>query len=175
MAHRPGGETQPGRSFLDSGEGAEMKVILLSDSRDLGKKGAVVNVADGYARNYLFPRKIAVEANEMNMRSLNQEKKRLDEKARKLLSQAKHAAESLEDKTVKVRAKAGESGRLFGSITTRDIADAIQKAFKIELDKKSIEIDDQIKTIGLYLATLKLHQDVEVKINVHVVSEEARS
>jgi large subunit ribosomal protein L9 len=152
-----------------------MKAILLEDARDLGKKGAVINVADGYARNYLFPRKIAVEANETNMRSLNQEKKRLDDKAKKLLAEARQAAAALDNATVTVRAKAGESGRLFGSITSKDIADAVERTFKIEIDRKHIEIDDQIKTIGLYLATLKLHQDAEVKINVHVVSEEARS
>ncbi|MDP2859897.1 MAG: 50S ribosomal protein L9 [Bacillota bacterium] len=152
-----------------------MKAILLEDARDLGKKGAVINVADGYARNYLFPRKIAVEANETNMRSLNQEKKRLDDKSKKLLAEARQAVAALDNATVTVRAKAGESGRLFGSITSKDIADAVERTFKIEIDRKHIEIDDQIKTIGLYLATLKLHQDVEVKINVHVVSEEARS
>jgi len=148
-----------------------MKVILLEDARDLGKKGAVINVADGYARNYLFPRKIAVEANDTNMRSLNQEKKRLDDRTKKLLAEARQAAAALDNATVTVKAKAGESGRLFGSITSKDIADAIEKAFKVGIDRKHIEIDDQIKTIGLYLATLKLHQDVEVKINVHVVSE----
>ncbi len=152
-----------------------MKVILLEDARGIGKKGAVLNVADGYARNYLIPRKIAVEANESNMRSLNQEKKRQDDRARRVLSEAQVAAKVLENATVKVKAKAGESGRLFGSITSKDIADAIEKNFKLTVDRKHIEIDDQVKTIGLYLATLRLHQDVEVKINVHVVSEEARS
>jgi len=152
-----------------------MKVILLEDARGIGKKGAVLNVADGYARNYLVPRKIAIEANESNMRSLNQEKKRQDERAKRLLSEAQDAAKALENATVKVRAKAGESGKLFGSITSKDIADAIEKTFKITVDRKHIEMDDQMKTIGLYLATLRFHQDVEVKINVHVVSEEARS
>ncbi len=152
-----------------------MKVILLEDARGIGKKGAVLNVADGYARNYLIPRKIAIEANESNMRSLSQEKKRQDDRAKRLLSEAQESAKALENATVKVKAKAGESGRLFGSITSKDIADAIERTFKLTVDKKHIEIDDQIKTIGLYLATLRLHQDVEIKINVHVVSEEART
>ena len=152
-----------------------MKVILLEDARDIGKKGAVLNVTDGYARNYLIPRKIAVEANESNMRSLNQERKRQDDRAKRLLAEAREAAKALDNATVKVKAKAGGSGRLFGSITSKDIADGIEKVFGIAIDKKHIEIDDQIKTIGLYLATLRLHQDVEVKVNVHVVSEEART
>ena len=152
-----------------------MKVILLEDARDIGKKGAVLNVTDGYARNYLIPRKIAVEANESNMRSLNQERKRQDDRAKRLLAEAREAAKALDNATIKVKAKAGGSGRLFGSITSKDIADGIEKVFGIAIDKKHIEIDDQIKTIGLYLATLRLHQDVEVKVNVHVVSEEART
>ena len=152
-----------------------MKVILLEDAQGIGKKGAVLNVADGYARNYLIPRKIAVEASESNLKSLQHQKRQQDERAKRLLAEAREAAKVLENATVKVKAKAGESGRLFGSITSKDIAEAIDRTFGIAVDRKRIDIDEQIKTVGLYMATIRLHQDVEVKINVHVVSGEANS
>jgi len=149
-----------------------VKVILLQDSKDLGKKGAVVNVSDGYARNYLFPRSIATEANESNMKSLQEVEKREDAKVKKALADAKAVASHLKEKVVTVRARAGETGRLFGSVTAKDIADAIQAQFKIPVDKRRVELQETVKSIGLYTALLSLHQNVEVQINVKVVSEE---
>lgn len=152
-----------------------MKVILLQDSKDLGKKGTVVNVSDGYARNYLLPRKIAALADESAMRDLAERKKREDAKMRKLLEQAKAAAARLEGKSVRVKAKDGDNGRLFGSVTTKDIADSISAQYKIAVDKRRIDLEDQVKTVGVYTATLKLHQDVQISMNVEVVAEEERT
>jgi large subunit ribosomal protein L9 len=152
-----------------------MKVILLQDSKDLGKKGSVVSVSDGYARNFLLPRKVAIPATENNMRNLQEDHRREELKAGRLLNEARFQAGALNDATVTVRAKAGETGRLFGSVTSKDVADAIQAAYKLAIDKRRIEVEESVKTIGLYRATLKLHQEVEVSINVKVVAEEDRS
>jgi large subunit ribosomal protein L9 len=149
-----------------------MRVILLQDSKDLGKKGSVVNVADGYARNFLIPRQVVVEANESNMKSLQADQRLKDAKAKRLLDEARAAADHLRDKTVTVISKAGESGRLFGSVTPKDVADAIKKQYKVDVDRRKIEIQETVKTIGLYQALLSLHQDAHVAINLRVVAEE---
>jgi large subunit ribosomal protein L9 len=152
-----------------------MKVILLQDSKELGKKGAVVNVADGYARNFLIPRQIVLEANESNMKSLKEDQRLKDAKAKRLLDEAKAAADMLRNKTVTVISKAGDSGRLFGSVTPKDVADAIKKQYKVDVDRRKIEIQESVKTIGLYEALLSLHQEAHVAINLRVVAEEDHS
>lgn len=151
-----------------------MKVILLQDSKDLGKKGAVLNVSDGYARNFLIAKGLAVEASESAMRTLQEDQKRESAKAKKLLDDAKNAASRIKGKTVTVVARAGGSGRLFGSVTAQDVSTAIQTQLKVAVDKRRLTLDQQIKTIGLYSATLKLHPEVEVSVDVKVVSEEER-
>ena len=149
-----------------------MQVILLKDVKGQGKAGQVVKVSDGYARNMLFPRQLAMEATPANMKIL--EKKRAQIEAQRAIDKqvAEDIKTKIESKTVKVVSKAGENGRLFGAITSKDIADAIQKEFLVELDKKKINLDAPIKQVGLTEVTLKLFPGVQAKCKVDVVTEE---
>lgn len=149
-----------------------MQVILLKDVKGQGKAGQVVKVSDGYARNMLFPRQLAMEATPSNMKIL--EKKRAQIEAQRAIDKqvAEDIKAKIESKTVKVVSKAGENGRLFGAITSKDIADAIQKEFLVELDKKKIDLDAPIKQVGLSEVTLKLFPGVQAKCKVDVVTEE---
>ncbi|MBR0517508.1 MAG: 50S ribosomal protein L9 [Firmicutes bacterium] len=149
-----------------------MQVILLKDVKGQGKAGQVVKVSDGYARNMLFPRQLAMEATPANMKIL--EKKRAQIEAQRAIDKqvAEDIKAKIESKTVKVVSKAGENGRLFGAITSKDIADAIQKEFLVELDKKKIDLDAPIKQVGLTEVTLKLFPGVQAKCKVDVVTEE---
>ncbi|MBR2099485.1 MAG: 50S ribosomal protein L9 [Firmicutes bacterium] len=149
-----------------------MQVILLKDVKGQGKAGQVVKVSDGYARNMLFPRQLAMEATPANMKIL--EKKRAQIEAQRAIDKqvAEDIKTKIESKTVKVVSKAGENGRLFGAITSKDIADAIQKEFLVELDKKKIDLDAPIKQVGLTEVTLKLFPGVQAKCKVDVVTEE---
>ncbi|GAA0123650.1 MAG: 50S ribosomal protein L9 [Clostridium argentinense] len=147
-----------------------MKVILLKDVKGVGKKGDVVNASDGYARNFLFPKKLAQEANDANMHILN--KKNEAERKKKLaeIEAAQKLAAELKDKEVKITAKSGENGRLFGAITSKDIATALNKQFNVDIDKKKI-VTDTIKTMGAFEIEVKLYPEVSTKIKV-VVSEQ---
>lgn len=144
-----------------------MKVILTQDVKDLGKKGELVNASDGYARNFLFPRKLAAEANSQAMTEL---KNREDSKKHKIeveTQQAKASADKISGKTVKVTAKAGQGGRLFGSVTAKEIAAVMKTQFGIDIDKRKITVDD-IKAFGTYPATVKLYQGVTAEFSVTV-------
>ncbi|GAA0116690.1 50S ribosomal protein L9 [Clostridium senegalense] len=147
-----------------------MKVILLKDVKSVGKKGDVINAADGYARNYLFPKKLAQEANDANMHILN--KKNEAERKKKLeeMEAAQEVAASLKDKEVKISAKSGDNGRLFGAITSKDIAAALEKQYNVKVDKKKI-VTDTIKTMGTFEIEVKVYPEVSTKIKV-VVSEQ---
>ena len=147
-----------------------MKVILKSDVKDLGRIGEVVNVKDGFARNYLLPQGIAAEANTKNVKALEHETKKIQEMARKVKSGASGIAEQIAAAKVIIKAKAGEEDKLFGSVTSMDIADAL-KAEGIEIDKKKIHIDEPIKRLGDYTVTIKLHSEVSAQLNVQVVPE----
>ncbi len=144
-----------------------MKVVLLQDVKSLGKKGELVNVSDGYARNFLFPRKLAGEANSQAMSELknreNAEKHRLAVE----LENSKKFAESIEGKTVKITAKAGANGKLFGSVTTKDIADAVSKQYSVNVDRHKIIAED-IKNCGTYPAEIKFPQGITANIFVLV-------
>jgi ribosomal protein L9 len=146
-----------------------MKVILLKDVKSMGKKGDLVNASDGYARNYLFPRGLAQEATEGNLHILNNKKEA--ERRQKLaeIEAAQKLAESLKGKEIKLTVKSGENGRLFGSITGKDIADEINKNFKINVDKKKIVVDT-IRQLGVYDVEIKLYPEISTKIKL-VVSE----
>ena len=148
-----------------------MQVILLKDVKGQGKAGQVVKVSDGYARNMLFPRQLAMEATPANMKIL--EKKRAQIEAQRAIDKqvAEDIKAKVEAKTVKVVTKAGENGRLFGAITSKDIAEAIQKEFLIELDKKKIDLDAPIKQTGVTEVTLRLFPGVQAKCKVDVVTE----
>lgn len=146
-----------------------MKVILKQDVKGLGKKDEIVNASDGYAKNYLIPRGIAVEATSGNVNeTVNKQKAAADKKQREL-DNAKEFASKLKDKTVVIKAKAGENGKLFGAIAGKDIADAIKKQYNIDIDKKKIVLDDPIKTLGDHTVEIKIYAGVAVNVNVSVV------
>lgn len=144
-----------------------MKVILNQDVKDLGKKGELVNVSDGYAKNFLIPRKIAVIA---DATAMNELKNREASKAHHLAvekANAEAAAKALEGKSVKITAKAGSNGRLFGSVSAKEIAEHIKSCFGIEIDKKKIVVDD-IRNFGTYECTIKIYTGISAKIFVVV-------
>ena len=147
-----------------------MKVILKADVKDLGRMGEVVNVKDGFARNYLVPQGLAAEANTKNVKALEHETKKIQEMAKKVKSGASGLAEQIAAAKVTIKAKAGEEDKLFGSVTSMDIADAL-KAEGIEIDKKKIHLDEPIKRLGDYAVTIKLHSEVSAQLNVQVVPE----
>lgn len=147
-----------------------MKVILLKDIKGVGKKGEVINASDGYARNFLFPKKFAEEANDANLHILNQKNEAMRRKKLEETEAAQKMADSLKGKQVKLFAKAGEGGRLFGAITSKDIADEIKKQFKVDIDKKKV-ITETIKQLGNYEIELKIYPEVSAKINVFIVEQ----
>ena len=149
-----------------------MKVVLLADVKGSGKKGELVNVSDGYARNLLFPRKLAKEANAQAMNELKNAEEAKAYKIKTETEAAKKAAELLEGKTVKMTAKAGQGGRLFGSITAKEIAEAIKSQFKLEIDKRKISVDGDIKAFGSYSCEIKLYAGITAKLFV-MVGEQA--
>ncbi|HYE09556.1 MAG TPA: 50S ribosomal protein L9 [Patescibacteria group bacterium] len=147
-----------------------MKVILLQDVKDLGKKDSVVNVSDGYARNFLFPRKAAVEASEGAMKTIADKKNSEVNKKNKELQAAKELADKLNKIEISIKAKTGENGKLFGSITNKDIAEIIKSQHKIEIDKKKIGMSDAIKTVGTYQAEIKVYPEVSAKVKIIVTA-----
>ena len=144
-----------------------MKVLLKQDVKGQGKAGQVVNVSDGYARNFLFPRQLAVPADAQVMNEVRSKKESAEYHARVEKEAAMSAAASLQDKTVKISAKAGSAGRLFGAVTTKEVADALDKQFGIKVDKRKITMDD-IKAYGSYTAEVKLHTGVVAQVTVMV-------
>lgn len=144
-----------------------MKVILLKDVKGAGKKDEVINTSDGYARNFLFPRKLAEEATDNNVHRVNlkneAERKRKLEETEKAQAQAKE----LKNKVINIKTKSGEGGRLFGSITSKDIAEEIKKQLNLEIDKKKLVIDS-IKQLGEYTAELKLYPEISTTIKIIV-------
>ena len=147
-----------------------MKVILLADVKGVGKKGEVINASDGYARNFLLPRKMAQEATDANMNVLNLKKEAERRKKLAEIEAAQKLADDLKGKTVKIMAKSGESGRLFGSITSKDIADALNTQYKVNIDKKKI-IADTIRTLGTYEVEVKIYPEVSTKISVIIAEQ----
>lgn len=148
-----------------------MKVVLLKDVKDLGKKDNAVNVSDGYARNFLFPRGLAVEASEGKMREVIDKKSSLDNKKQMELNSAKELADKLSKLTVTLKTKSGDNGKLFGSITSKDIADAVKSQHNILVDKKKIVLPDAIKTIGEHHVDVKVYPEVSAKITVKIINE----
>lgn len=149
-----------------------MKIILIQDVKGLGKKGDVVNAADGHARNFILPRKLGVEANEVNMRKLEREKEKEKNRKADELTQAKVLAGQLKDMVFTINAKAGEEGKLFGSITAKDIADAIAEKTGMKVDKRHIETGETIKSLGRHEVAVKLHQEIKVKIILEIVPQQ---
>ncbi|HXK71556.1 MAG TPA: 50S ribosomal protein L9 [Clostridia bacterium] len=147
-----------------------MKVILTQDVKTLGKKNQLINVSDGYARNFLFKKKLAIEADAKNLNIMKDKIQSDNSKKDRELIEANILKSKLEDKEVKIEMLAGENGKLFGSITTKDIADAIKKQHKTEIDKRKIHLDEPIKSIGTTNVAIKVHSDVSININI-VVTE----
>jgi large subunit ribosomal protein L9 len=148
-----------------------MKVILNKDVKDIGKAGALVEVSEGYARNYLFPRKLAAEATPAAMKQWEEMKKAEARKEERLKAAAQDLAKVLEEAQVVVKAKSGEGGRLYGTITSKEIAQAIAKQTGHDVDKRKIELHDPIKGIGTHAFMVKLHPQVSAKMRVTVQEE----
>ena len=146
-----------------------MKVILLADVKALGKKGQIVDVNDGYARNALFPKKLAVEANAKNMNDLKLQNQHADKVAQENYEAALALAKELENKKVVVKMKGGEGGRTFGSVSTKEIAAAAKAQLGLDLDKKKMQLADPIRSFGMTEVPIKLHPKVTGKFTVHVV------
>lgn len=147
-----------------------MKVFLKEDVKNLGKIGDVVNVAEGYARNFLLPKKVAVEANPKNLKEFEHNKRIIQERAAKIKDASKATADKLSALTLTIRAKAGEEDKLFGSVTTMDIAEAF-KAEGFEVDKKKILLGEPIKRLGEYTVEVKIHSEVNATVKVQVISD----
>ncbi|WP_018663448.1 50S ribosomal protein L9 [Heyndrickxia acidiproducens] len=145
-----------------------MKVIFLKDVKGKGKKGEIKNVADGYANNYLFKMGAAVEATPANLKKAEAHKKKEEKLALEELEEAKRLKEKLENLTVEIKAKSGKDGRLFGSITSKQIAEQLKKSFDIKIDKRKIELEDAIRVLGYTKVPVKLHSEVTATLNVHV-------
>ena len=146
-----------------------MKVILSEDVKNLGLMGEVVNVSDGYARNFLFPKKFAVEANTKNLKEFEHNKKIITERAAKIKESFKSIADKLSSLSLTIKAKTGEDDKLFGSVTTMNVAEALELA-GFDIDKKKI-VMEPIKKLGEYTVTIKLHTDLPAEVKVHVVQE----
>lgn len=146
-----------------------MKVILLEDVKALGKKGDIVNVSDGYARNALLPKKLGVEANSKNLNDLKLQKQHEAKVAQEQYEAAVELGKVVEQQKVVVSVKCGDGGRIFGTVSTKEIAEATKKQTNLELDKKKMQLNDPIKALGTYEIPVKLHPKVTVKLSVQVV------
>ena len=145
-----------------------MKVILLKDVKSLGKQGELVDTKVGYARNYLFPRQLAVEATPENLANWKEENKKRDAKMEKEKAEALKLKEEIEKITLTFKAKSGESGRLFGSITSKDIADELKKQNKIKIDRRKIELEDNIKEIGSFTVVVRVYPQITADLKVEI-------
>lgn len=148
-----------------------MKVIFLKDVKGRGKKGEIKNVADGYAHNFLLKNKLAVEANQAAISQLDGQKKKEQKLSEQELQEANQLKEKLEALTVELKAKSGEGGRLFGSITTKQVASELEKKHGIKIDKRKMELDDAIRSLGYTNIPVKIHQEVTATLKVHVTEE----
>ena len=145
-----------------------MEVILLEDVKSLGKKGQIVKINDGYARNFVLPKKLGLEATPKNLNDLKLKKANEDKIAKEKLEAAKEFAKVLEESTVVVKIKSGEGGRTFGSVSSKEIAQEAKKQLDFDIDKKKIVLDEPIPTLGTHVIQIKLHKDVTAKMNVKV-------
>lgn len=145
-----------------------MKVILLADVKGQGKKGQLVDVSDGYARNFLLPKKLAQEATADNINTMKMNDKALQEKRQKEREEALALSKVLKEMTLTVMAKGGGAGRLFGSVTNAEISDALAKAHNIQLDKRKIVLKEPIKTVGVFTAVCKLGYEITADLKVEI-------
>ncbi len=146
-----------------------MKVILLKDVKGLGKEGDLVNAKDGYARNFLFPKNLAIEATPGNKKKWEEKRKLEEARKKKEFQEAMKLKERIEKLNVELKGKAGEGGRLFGSITSSDISDALMEQHKIEIDRRKIELKDNIKSLGTTEVEVKVYPEVSARLKVKVI------
>lgn len=147
-----------------------MKVILKTDIKGVGKKNELINASDGYARNFLFPKNLAVEANSENMSKLQAQKNSEQFKKDTEKEDAKKIAEKLTKITVRIQVKAGENGKIFGGVSAKDISEELEKQHKIKIDKKKIVLNETIKTLGVHSVEVKLYENVLGTIKVNVIA-----
>lgn len=147
-----------------------MKIILLEDVKSVGKKGDLVELKDGYARNFILPKKLGVEATGENLNNLKLQNQNKEKIAKEQLEAAQALAQELEKMTVKLEIKGGEGGKTFGSVSSKEIAKGVADQYGKELDKKKIQLSEAIKTEGIHEVTVKLHPKVSAKLKVHVTA-----
>lgn len=147
-----------------------MKVILLADIKGVGKKDQVINASDGYARNFLFPKKLAVEANNENMAKLKAKNESKAYKKEMDIKEAKAVKEKIEKLTMKMVVKAGENGKIFGGVTSKEIAENLKKEYSIEIDKKKVLLSETIKNIGIFTVDIKLYEGIIAQLKLNVVA-----
>lgn len=148
-----------------------MKVILLKDIKNVGRKEEIINANDGYARNYLFPKNLAIEATKDNLLKLQAKKKSLENKKQAEIDANKKIAEKLSKITLTIRAKAGANGKIFGGITSKEVSDELKKQQNVDIDKKKIVLKETIKTLGEFTAEIKFGDGVNCKLTIHVEGE----
>ena len=148
-----------------------VEIIIRKDVADLGRAGQLVDVKPGYARNYLVPQGLALFATEGNRRRFEEERRQIEQSAQRERDTARERAVQLEEQTLTFRVRAGEEGKLFGSVTSSDIAEALEEA-GVEIDRRLIRLDEPIKELGVYDVPVRLHSDVEPTVKVWVVAEE---
>ena len=148
-----------------------MKVILLDNIKGVGKKDEIINASDGYARNFLFPKKLAVEANNENISKLKAKKQSEQYKKDVNKENAEKIAKKLNDITLTIKVKAGENGKIFGGVTSKEISEELKKQYKIDIDKKKIILNENIKNLGSFDISMKLFEGVTGKLKVKVISE----
>lgn len=148
-----------------------MKVILLDNIKGVGKKDEIINASDGYARNYLLPKKLAVEANAENLSKLNNKKESAIYKKDQEKQNAEELAKKLKGIMLKIKVKAGENGKIFGGVTSKEISENLKNQYNFAVDKKKIELKDTIKTLGSFNVSIKLFEGITANLRVEVISE----
>lgn len=148
-----------------------MKVILKADIKGVGKKDQIINASDGYARNYLLPKKLAVEANAENMSKLNNKKESANYKKDQEKQNAEELAKKLKGIMLKIKVKAGENGKIFGGVTSKEISENLKNQYNLIVDKKKIELKEAIKTLGSFNVSIKLFEGITADLKVEVISE----
>ncbi len=147
-----------------------MKVILLDNIKGVGKKDQIINASDGYARNFLFPKKLAVEANNENLAKLKSQNESKAFKKETEKNEAQKISEKINEITLKIAVKAGENGKIFGGVTAKEIAESLNKEYKIEVDKKKIALSETIKNTGTYTVDIKLYEGIIAKLKLSIVA-----
>lgn len=149
-----------------------MKVILLQDVKSLGKKDQIVDVSDGYARNFVLPKKLGIEATSKNLNDLKLKKAHEDKVAAEILAEAQALADQMKEESITLSIKVGEGGKTFGSVSSKEIAEAVKKQLGHDIDKKKIVLKEPIKSLGTHIVDIKLHTKVTAQLSVKVTEED---